>query len=523
MEFDYDLFISQYQLYLFGGMILSLAALISFDFVSNKKISLLLLMTGALCLRLFVSLMDPFLHGWDEQFHALVAKNLLENPWKPVLVKDPILPFSYTSWPENHVWLHKQPLFLWQMAVSIKLFGVNEFAVRVPSILMSTLILAFLYRIGAIAYSKKAGFYAAFLFTGSFYMLELVSGRFATDHNDVAFLFYVTASIWAWFESTQSEKKYWFVLIGVFSGAAIMVKWLVGLLVYSGWAMSILMLKNQRRWGSYKNFGLSVLITAIVASPWQLYTAIRFPVESQWEMLLARKHFYSVIEGHDGGWLFHFTNFNEVYGVDFIYVLLFALPFFFVSGIAKRNKIAMIVWIGIVYLFFSIAATKMLAFTLIVSPLIYVIIGVGLIHSSSLLEGKISKVKNHRIITRWITVLIASFIFVHFLNHDRLRLSNQEERKSLHINEISNTLVYQNLQEEFPSPKTFFFNTPEFDHIKVLFYTSARARSGIPTPEVISQLREKKYTIVVFDNGKLPDYILQDKHITKYPLDVWKY
>ena len=49
------------------------------------------LFLGSFLLACFFALLDPFLGLWDEQFHALVAKHLAENPLKPLLYKDPMI------------------------------------------------------------------------------------------------------------------------------------------------------------------------------------------------------------------------------------------------------------------------------------------------------------------------------------------------------------------------------------------------------------------------------------------------
>lgn len=100
--------------------------------------ALALLMAGGALLRIGAS-MDPFLHPWDERYHALVAKHLMAYPLKPTLYAHPALPYDAASWVGGHVWLHKPPFALWCMAASMGLFGVNEIAVRMPSILASVL------------------------------------------------------------------------------------------------------------------------------------------------------------------------------------------------------------------------------------------------------------------------------------------------------------------------------------------------------------------------------------------------
>jgi 4-amino-4-deoxy-L-arabinose transferase-like glycosyltransferase len=222
-------------------------------YVKGKRVlALAFLLLGALGLRVFAALLDPFVNIWDEQFHALVARHMMEDPFTPMLYKKHVLPYDESNWSVAHIWMHKQPLFQWQMALSMKLFGVNEFAMRLPSVLLSTAVVFFIYRIGKITVNERVGYYSAFLFGMSFFAIELAGGTMNTDHNDADFTAYVTASIWAWVEFLNSGKKRWRILVGVFVGCALLVKWLPGILVFSGWGMWVLLDKERRmRCSSY--------------------------------------------------------------------------------------------------------------------------------------------------------------------------------------------------------------------------------------------------------------------------------
>lgn len=155
---------------------------------SNFKIAIFLLVILGLFLRLYCSF-DFYLHSWDEKFHALVAKNLIGHPFKPTLYDNPVLPYDYTNWTSNHIWLHKQPFSLWSMAFSMWLFGCNEIALRFPSILLSSLSIVLTYSIGKYFFSRKIAFIAAFLFSINGLLIELSSGRIPTDHIDSFFIF----------------------------------------------------------------------------------------------------------------------------------------------------------------------------------------------------------------------------------------------------------------------------------------------------------------------------------------------
>ncbi len=92
----------------------------------NLSAFFLMLVSAVFCL--FVASTN-YLLPWDERYHALVAKNLIEHPLLPALYENPILPYDYKQWAGNHIWVHKQPVTLWGMALSIKLFGTNVIAV----------------------------------------------------------------------------------------------------------------------------------------------------------------------------------------------------------------------------------------------------------------------------------------------------------------------------------------------------------------------------------------------------------
>ena len=124
---------------IFGILTLILSSIfILFSYTYQKKenytISILLLMAAGLLLRIYTSC-DFFLHPWDEVYHAVVAKHLIHHPLMPTLYETPLLPYDPDNWTGNYIWVHKQPLPLWSMTLSMYLFGVNEIALRLQQLL----------------------------------------------------------------------------------------------------------------------------------------------------------------------------------------------------------------------------------------------------------------------------------------------------------------------------------------------------------------------------------------------------
>lgn len=508
---------------LYFGIILVFIALSYYQLSGKSRVSLVLISFSSIALSMFVCLSDPFLHMWDEQVHAVVAKNMMSNPFKPMLMSDPVLPYNFKNWTGNHIWLHKQPLFLWQIALSFKIFGVNIFSLRLPSMIMLALMVFPVYRIGKIIWSKQTGIYAAILLTGSNFFYQLVSGRIHTDHNDIAFLFYVTLSIWAWFEKDNSDKKYWIVLIGLFSGAAILNKWLVGLLVYSVWGLNILLIKENRiKIKSYLEIALSVLITTVIALPWQLFILNKFPKESKFEFEFNSLHFFEALENHSGNFFYHLNKIGTLYGDNFQYVLIASLIILLFSRVKGKYKFALITWVLIVYAFYSAAATKMPAFTIIVAPIIYIIVAQA-ITNLYLWMGEVKyKYQSKTIFLKLISITLVFLVFLYFLNHDKLCLKNSEWEQNIYQKAIITTQEYKKLPEIFGDNDIMVYNSKNHDKLKIMFHTDYRARSGVPSIKTIEILNENNIKLIVFDDNKLPDYILTDNSIAKIKSRVWQ-
>ena len=496
-----------------------------FFFRKNKiKISLVMLFLGAFGTGCFMALLDPYLHVWDEQYHALVAKNLMDNPFFPVLYKNPILDYDYRVWTDNYVWLHKQPLFLWQMALSMKLFGVNEFSVRLPSIMMHAIIPLFIYRIGKISLNSKTGFLGGLLFSVAYFPLELISGKYGMDHNDLAFLFYITASFWAWFEYKYSNKNFWLILIGLFAGGAVLVKWLMGLLVFICWAFTFFSKgKELLNWRKYLPILKSFIISLLVFVPWQIYILSRFPAESRYEFSAFSDHLFSGVEGHGGSFWQHFQNTGILYGPGFLIPILIipSLIILFRKLKVVNYRIFIIGAVLFVYLFYSIASTKMLAFCVIVSPLIFLSLSTLFVAVFDYFEKKIhlSFLKSLLI---YVSIIVTSFYLMDFndirSNHT---LSNPSKNDS-RIEKLAEKALIDNLDNILPGKNYVIFNTHfvQGGNIPFMFYTDYTAHRFIPAKEQLAKVTSKGYKISILDFNDLPEYIRKDKDILIIPVKI---
>lgn len=518
MSFEFWSHIPPLAQNLFLGSLV-LFALSVFSFYTQKKVFLPLLAFSALLIASAFALAIPWLYLWDEQFHALVGKNLAKNPFHPILIDLKPEWLTNKTWADRHTWLHKQPLFLYQIALSVKLLGNTAFAVRFPSVLLHVAGVLALYDMGKILWNQKVGFLAATLFLFSFYPLGLISGRIGTDHNDSVFMIYVLLSFWAYFRFTANPTKKWAHWIGVFVGLAILTKWLVGLLVFAPWGIFALMDLWKKDKSQLLFLMRALVVAVLVFMPWQIYIHAYFPKEAAYEMHYNTRHLFEAIEGHSGDWTFHFNNLWFTFFSPKILIFLLCLSLAWVIYRKKANPLYLALWIGTVllFLFFTWSKTKMYSFIIPSYPLVLLIISYGIVQTVDIIRQN------------WLRpfafCLIGLFMITTvFKAEDTIDDFGFIPESKM----FGNRLLYQAQYDYIVKngtldKKTIIINADlrGRGNISWMYFSANQALNFIPKVKTIEQMKKNGWEIQVIKWGDpLPKYLEDDVDIQKihFPL-----
>lgn len=436
--------------------------------------------------------MDPFLHPWDERYHALVARNIMDHPLMPTLRPSPLFgnadPYS---WCCNYIWLHKQPLFMWQMALSMKIFGLSEISMRLPSAIMGTIMILLLYRVVMLIFDNKSvAVLSALLLAFSNFYLQLISGVRGMDHNDIAHSFYILSSIWAFAEYYRNPRWYWLVLIGVFSGGAVLNKWLTGLFVFLIWGIYLIIECIRTKKGLQKFLPLffSVLISCIVFLPWQIYILIHYPDLAMYEYKFNSRHVTEVIEGHKGPIFYYFIFLYDIVG-NYIYWLI--LPGLFIITRKKNMQSvhwALLIATILVVMFYSfIVKTKIQAYLLFVIPIFLICIAFAI-------DFLFEKLIRNQLL-KALLVCVPIFCMLRPLEiRTYLAPSNLERQKRSH-----NTNIYRTLSKTLPQDVKIVMNLSVSDDIEMMFYNpGVLGYCWSLSPEELKVLESRKVRVGFF-------------------------
>ncbi len=302
---------------------------------------------------------------WDELFHAIVARNLMKHFLKPTLFDQPYLPYDYTNWMQSHIWLHKPPIPLWQIAISFHIFGVNTFALRLPSAIISGFTVFITYMIGSELYDKKVGFVAAFLQAINPLMMNLVQGYTFSDHINVALIFWVELSCYLLIKAVKTGKTKYYIWSGVAQGFGYLSKSYLCLVSF-GIAVVMLIITRTRILKSHRdNINLrkvltQILFSMLVAAPWVIFCLVKYTKEFIHENNMVLAHLYTGVEVWEHPWDCHLFEYMPKH-YPYWYLIIFVSFFFLLAYAIKNRKLSdmyIALWVIVVMIPLSISTSK---------------------------------------------------------------------------------------------------------------------------------------------------------------------
>jgi len=204
---------------------------------------------------------SPALQDDADSTHAEAAREMLASG-------------DYVTLHVNGVrYLEKAPLLYWLVACSFRIFGVNEFAARFPTVLSMLLLAMLAARWGARAFGARAGTYAAlFISTAAGFFL------FTRILIPEALLSLLIAASFYCFSSALEDRQPWRWYAGYACLAlAVLAKGLIPL-VFVGITAAIYAVAtgDWRRWREMR-LPTGLLLFFLIAAPWHILAGLRNP------------------------------------------------------------------------------------------------------------------------------------------------------------------------------------------------------------------------------------------------------
>jgi len=205
---------------------------------------------------------------------AQIARNMLESgDW-------------VTARLNGVAYLEKSPLIYWIMAVSYKVFGVHDWAARLPLALINIALCWVTARFALWAFGRRAAIYSGTILAtciGIFLFTRILI-------PDAALTLTITLALWSMLRLLDAEEQHpvrWFFALYLSLACGLLLKGLVAAVfpvfiggIYLGITRQVSLRELFRRLRPFS--GLAVVL--VIAAPWHILATLRNPPYFDWTM-----------------------------------------------------------------------------------------------------------------------------------------------------------------------------------------------------------------------------------------------
>ncbi len=218
---------------------------------------------GAACLAMLLGTPLPHVDS-DAALFGKVAKNILDTgEW--LTLRHPVHP----DWVVD-----KPPLTFWIMAISLRLGGQTDAALRLWHILLSILLLFVVYRIARLALREEAALLAVLLLA----TFQQVFYYTMAPQHDVPVTLFLSLAFYAYLKYRRGGRGWWTVLAGFWMALAVLTKGILWLPVFAGIALAdTLVAWWTGEWPRFRlrHIAAGAVVFTLVAAPWFVIGVVR--------------------------------------------------------------------------------------------------------------------------------------------------------------------------------------------------------------------------------------------------------
>jgi 4-amino-4-deoxy-L-arabinose transferase-like glycosyltransferase len=276
-------------------------------------------------------------------------------------------------------YLEKAPLIYWSIAATYQVFGVHDWAARIPVALSAIALCWLTAAFGIWAFGRKAGFYAGMI-------LATCVGLYLFTRvliPDVMLTFTVALAMWAFLrvlDYDERRPRFWAFVLAASLGVGLLLKSTVAVLFPVAAGVIYLFLTRQlfqaKTWKRLRPFS-GALIILLIAAPWHILAMLRNPPYFDFCLHSVRGEYHGFL------W-FYFMNeqvlrfLNLRYPRDYntvprVYFWLFHLLWLFPWSVyfpavarlefkpvdrAGRARLLALCWTGFMLVFFTFSTTQ---------------------------------------------------------------------------------------------------------------------------------------------------------------------
>jgi 4-amino-4-deoxy-L-arabinose transferase-like glycosyltransferase len=332
----------------------------------SRRYQVVVVLVAALAF-LGTAIAPPRLMDDVDSVQAQISRNMLESgDWVSARL-------------DGVLYLEKSPLGYWMTATSFQIFGIHDWAARLPFAICTILLCWLTCLIGQWAFTPRAGFYAG-LSLATCIGLWLFTRILIPD---VILTLTIALALWSFLRALDEEEprpRLWAAVMAASVAAGLLLKGLIAAVFPVGAAIVYLVVTRQlfaRRTWDRLHLPSGILIAFVIAAPWHILATIANPPYFDFTMRSEPGHYHGFF------WFYFFNehvfrflnmrfprDYNTVprplfWAFHFLWLFPWSAWFFNTvklgyrgSDRAHRTRLLTLCWIGFVMVFFTFSTTQ---------------------------------------------------------------------------------------------------------------------------------------------------------------------
>lgn len=269
-------------------------------------------------------------------------------------------------------YFEKPILFYWLEAASIKLLGLNLWAIRGVNASLSMMLCLFTYYTGRQLFDRLTGLLSAFILSTSllfFMMTQMIS-------LDLPVTVFLSMSLYTFIlganHTISGKCHYYFCFSAIFSALAVLTKGLIGIVFPIAIISTWLLLTPKRAYLNRLSLIIYIALFLVVTVPWHLVVSLENPEFAYFYFIEQQILRYSTLGvGHYQPFWF----FIPCLLIGFFPWIVFlpqaiyqAYPRSVQALATHKKELFFLLWIAIIFIFFSFSKSKLIPYILPLFP-----------------------------------------------------------------------------------------------------------------------------------------------------------
>ena len=250
----------------------------------------------------------------------------------------------------------KPILIYWLQAASVKVFGLNEFALRFPSAVAAAVWALATYCFTRRMLGADTAFLTAFLLVTALQVTIIAKAAIA----DAALNCFIAIAMFDFYSYLESGQRKFYYRAMAAMALGMLTKGPVAIMIPLATTLIFCLVQRQAmRWVKTFADPRGILLFLVIAAPWYIAAIIDQgrPILEEWVLRQTLHRLNKPLEGHSGGFLYYVP--VVLVGLVPYTALLFRAAGNLRTDLKSPLVRYMLIWFAFVFVFFSFSGTKL--------------------------------------------------------------------------------------------------------------------------------------------------------------------